>query len=216
MDLKKMVEDAIEKEMAENLQKHVNEQAAKMVKNLIDDQFRSFGTIRKQVETALEEGLKFDLCKNGIETINNYMSQVIASEMHKMIQSECGKNLQEVLFANLKISELKEIKLSEIVEKFVAEITQYSDKEGQSFTVHVKESSYGYYHIFFDENEDTSPYSCDFQLDIDKDGIPYSFNCDKGLKRLHGFERLLFSINTNKIKVILDDEYETEIYSEDY
>lgn len=216
MDLKEMIEAAINKEMAENMQKHVDEAAAKMVKELVQDQFRSYGPLKKQVEKELESALKIDLSQAKIESINDYMSNVVAKELHTFIQANCGTNLQEMIFSNLKISDLKEIKLSEIVAKFAEEIKgEIGYGETQEFTVHVQESDAvnGFHHLYFSEEPNQRPHGCDFHLSINDEGIPYSFRCDKSLKKYYGFERLLWALEVNKTKIILDD-YDTTIYSE--
>lgn len=214
MDFNLLVQDALKREVDENLQGYIEEQAKKMVKSVVESAFRSYGHISKKVEEQIQQALKINLFESGtkIEDINYFMGVVVARELHAFIQAEFGKNLQERLLAGCKISAIDEIKLSEIVEKFKEEIQEGMDDYYHEFTVHVEESNYGSIHIHFDEESDKRPYACDFCISIHKDdGKIYSFDVDKGLKSKYGFERFLFGLKANSTKIIVDDDYDTYI-----
>ncbi|MBA4509962.1 hypothetical protein H1057_18250, partial [Clostridium sporogenes] len=128
------------------------------------------------------------------------------------------------------LSDVKEeYTLSEIIEKLKGEDyrEEWEHDEGDKITLIIQNRSSGYKHIYLSENEDEEEYSCDYQIDINKEGKPYSIKLrgdeidkNKILGGLYGLDKLLFKIYAHGSKIILDcgdDPEEYDIwFREDY
>lgn len=126
------------------------------------------------------------------------------------------------------LSDVKsEYTLSEIIESLKEENSkeEYEFDEDDTIAIIIDGEDDGYKHIYLSVEEPTSiyrtvsKYDYDYQIDINKEGKPYSIklknkeiDTKKILGGLYGLDKLLFKIYSSGAKIILDKGMDPEDY----
>lgn len=221
IDLNKIVNDAmrdIEKEGF--VERIVKERLEKTIGDTVDSLFRSYSNFGKELEKNIEENLNVDFDKLKLNGYNTLVLKTVQEELDKQIHiagvEKIKENLKEML------SDIKEeYTLSEIVQACKEEDCkeEWEHDEGDCITLVINGKEDGYKHIYLDVEKDEYNYSCDYRINLDKDGKVYSvklkgeeINKDKILGGFYGLERLLFKIYSSNAKVVLDNGMDPEDY----
>lgn len=229
MDLNKIVNDSLVKlEEEKFVEGVVKKRLEKTITDIVDDIFREYSDFGKNLKEHVEENLKIDLSNLGIEGYNTCVLAAIKEQLDKTITVqgiEKIKKTTEEMLQDVK----DEYTLSELIEKLKDE--DYRDKwehdEDDKVALIIEDARNGYKHIYLSEEEESSRYSYDYQISIDKEGKPYSIrikgdeiNTKKILGGLYGLDELLFKIYAHGSKIVLDQGEDPEDYDiyfrEDY
>lgn len=229
IDLNKIVNDAmrdIEKEGF--VERVVKERLEKTIGDTVDSIFRTYSDFGKELEKNIEENLNVNLDNLKLPEYNTLVLKTVQEELDKQMYIAGVEKIKENL--NELLSDIKpEYTLSELVEACKGEDCkeEWEHDEGDCIALIIDGNEDGYKHIYLDVDENTSKYSCDYQLDLDKDGKVYSvklkgkeLNKDKILGGLYGLDKLLFKIYSSGAKVVMDNAMDPEYYDiyfrEDY
>lgn len=223
MELEKVVQDTINNmvssgKVTEMVEKHLTNTVDEIVK----DALRSYGDFGKEVKNAVNSVLKLDVDNVKLldlsAVINTCIKQQLEVSVNENILSTISETIKEVTGQLDK----NEYNLSEIIEKFKVDAESWDKEDHDEITLVVENSDYGYKHIYFDHKSDVKKYSCNFQLDLNKDGKIYAFKGGKirasndiRFASIHGsFERFIFRLYASGAKVIIDhvDTYYEQEY----
>ena len=132
------------------------------ISKAIDSQFKSYGGITKQIETALDDGLRINKSDLPFETYNQQMLVAVKAKLGNMFQGAASERfLQEI--DNVLEPAPQEITLQELVEKVVSiwKTDEPWDAEhlDEYATVETKENDYGGISIKIWKQTDSSNYS---------------------------------------------------------
>lgn len=229
IDINKIVNDSLVKlEEEKFVEGVVQKRLEKTITEIVNDVFREWSDFGKNLKEHIEKNLNIDLSNLGIEGYNTIVLAAIKEQLDKTITVqgiEKIKKTTEEMLSDVK----EEYTLSEIIEKLKGE--DYRDEweydEGDKITLIIENRSSGYKHIYLSEEEEEEEYSCDYQIDINKEGKPYSIKLkgneidkNKILGGLYGLDKLLFKIYAHGSKIILDRGDDPEEYDiwfrEDY
>lgn len=228
IDLNKIVNDTLATLEKENyVENIVKARFEKTIKDIVDDVFREYSDFGKALKKHIEENLNVNLDK--LE-LSGYNSLILAALKEKLDAVITVQGIEKVKEATEKmLSDVKrEYKLSEIIEKIKEGINQDDVNYDDRMTLIIEPTSGGYCHIYIDEEEKDYKYSCDYQINIDKEGKPYSItlrdetlDTRKILGGLYGADALLFKIYGAGSKIVLDhgtdpEDYDLYLSDEDY
>lgn len=181
IDFKDLIDRTLTKMLAENsLESMVQGHIETMLKKSVDELFRSYGPVAKQIEAQLAESINL----NGLIDIQSYngrLANLIQTKMDAILADESAGRIAKVINAALEPAP-KAIKLSELIEQYVADLKE--DEEGRCSCdddkhafVEVKDSetSYceGYYQLTLSKETPGRYDQPDIRLAIDKNGRIY-------------------------------------------
>lgn len=222
IDLNKIINDTL-KDIEEEkfVEKVVNENIKSTLKSIIENIFRSYGDFGKQLKEKVEESLKVDF--SGLELVcyNELILTAIKEELDNLIKIQGVEKMKESV--NNLLSEIKsEYTLSELIEELKS--NDYSEHDyDDNITLIIDKDKDGYCNIYMDKDEDLSRYTCDYNIDIDKDGKPYSIkikekeiNADVIMSGMYGLDKLLLKIYASGAKIILDCGIDPDSYEIGY
>lgn len=218
MEIEKIVnEKFLEIIQSGKIEKMIEEKLLSSIEAVIKDCLSSYGKlgdeIKKQfLESLMAGNIKFDFPSYN-QLICNWVTEIIDKQIIQSGKEQIQENLKQ-FFKPLKKSEYK---ISEIIEKFKDFVFDESDGE-KKITFIKEETDYGYIHFYLDEEAEKKKYECNYQIDINKEGIIY--NADIGglkakdikLKPLYGFDSFLFKLFASKITIIDDSENVDTLY----
>lgn len=226
MDLNKMMNDALGQMKEENfVEGVVRKRLEKTVTEIVGDLFREYSDFGKKLKGYIEENLNINFKNLGIEGYNGLVLAALKEELDKAITVQGIEKIKQVTEEILSDTK-EEYKLTEIIEKLKGESykEEWEFDYDEKISLTIEDGGSGYKHIYLDKEEKDSIYSCDYQIDLDKNGKPYSIklrdneiNTKKILGGLYGLEKLLFKIYASGSKIILDqgndaDDYDYELY----
>lgn len=227
IDLNKIVNDTLGKlEEEKFVETVVKKRLEKTITEIIDDTFREWSDFGKNLKEYIGKNLNVNLENLGLEGYNTLALTAIKEELDKCITIQGIEKIKELTKEIL--SDVKpEYTLSEIIEslKDSSLKEEYEYDEGDSVAIIIDGKDDGYKHIYLSEEEPTSiyrsvsKYDYDYQIDIDKEGKPYSIklknkeiDTKKILGGLYGVDKLLFKIYSSGAKIILDKGMDPEDY----
>jgi hypothetical protein len=223
IDLNKIVNDTLVQMESENfVEKVVKSTLEKTIKNIVDDVFESYSDFGKNLKNRIKENININFDKLGIEGYNGLVLAAVKENLDKSITVNGIEKIKESI--DVMLSDTKaEYTLTEIIEKAKGDTTKEEYERDYDEQVHliIEKSSYGYKHIYLD-NEDDEPenkWNYGYQMDIDKEGKPYSIklrgqeiNTKKIMGGLYGLDEILFKIYASGAKIVLDQGEEAEDY----
>lgn len=229
IDLNKIInEKIIEIEKNGFVEKTIEDNLKKCLESVISDVFSYSGPIRDGIKNHIKENLNVNLDDLNIPQYNTLVVQAVNKKVKEMIEIQGINKLNECMDKML-MNVKEEYTLSEIIEQLKEEDCneKYEYSEDDYLTLIIDETGYGYKHIYLDLEPDKSKYSCDYEIDINKEGKIYStklggIDITKNLKigSLYGLNEMIFKIYSSGAKIILDqgmdsDDYDTYL-GEDY
>lgn len=200
-----VIEAAIEKKLTET------------VISIIDHELRSYSDFGKALEAHVKQAVNVDLGRLELPGYNDLILKLIqrqvATQLGNQLAAQIEKQMTELL-----APPAAEIKLSELLKDFIETKASDCACDGpDAISLHVEKSSGGYAHIYFDEQEDCSKYSCKFAIHVDNDGKAYSVKIDeKDPKKqlfvgpFYSFERRLFQLYAAGTKLVIDGDDEND------
>jgi hypothetical protein len=228
IDLNKIVNDTLVQMENENfVEKVVKNTLEKTITSIVDDVFRSYSDFGKNLKNHIEENININFDKLGVEGYNGLVLAAVKESLDRTITVQGIEKIKESIDEMLSDTK-SEYTLTEIIEKAKDDTTKEEYERDYDEQVHliIEKSSYGYTHIYLD-NEDDEPdckWDYSYQIAIDKEGKPYNIkfkgkeiDTKKIMGGLYGLDRLLFKIYASGAKIILDqgedsDNYEYELY----
>ncbi|MBU3205169.1 hypothetical protein [Clostridium algidicarnis] len=221
IDLNKIVNETLKNIEKEGfVEKVVEKRLKETMESVIDDTFRSYSDFGKNLKEYVGQNLNVNLSNLGLEGYNTLVLAAVKEELDKTITMQGIEKIKQT--AEEMLSSVKdEYTLSELIEKvkegFCKE--EYEYDEYDKITLFIEDGSSGYKHIYLNEEEEDRKYSCDYQIDINKEGKPYSIklkgdeiDSKKILGGLYGLDKLLFKIYAHGSKIILDQGEDPEDY----
>ena len=127
MSVKSQIEKAISKIFSSGkAEEFIKDAAEKAVKDSIDNAFRSYGKVGKQIESMLEEALQLDMANFNLQSYNHS----IAGMVQKLTLIHLEQDAQRVISERL--SEMltpvpKEITVQDMVDRFIESWKDYGD-----------------------------------------------------------------------------------------
>lgn len=230
IDLNKLVNDALVKlEEEKFIEQVVQKRLEKTIEDIIDDTFRSWSDFGKNLKEHINNNLNIDLKNLKLQEYNTLVLKAVQEELDKNITVQGIDKIKESV--NEMLNDVKpEYELSEIISKLKDENIkeEYEYDEDDQIDLIIEEASYGYVHIYMQNQQDSgyssylsgnSKYSYDYQIDLDKEGKPYSvkfkgkeIDTKKICGGLYGLDRLLFKIYASGSKIILDHGTDADNY----
>lgn len=223
IDLNKIVNDTLVKlEKEQFVETVVKKRLEKTITEIVDDTFREWSDFGKNLKEYIRENLNVNLESLGLEGYNSLALAAIKEELDKCITIQGIEKIKETTKEIL--SDVKpEYTLSEIIEclKGASLKEEYEYDEGDSIALIINGEEDGYKHIYLSEEEPygKSKYNYDYQIDINREGKPYSIKLkgkeidkNKILGGLYGLDKLLFKIYASGSKIILDEGLDVDDY----
>ncbi|HBL06244.1 MAG TPA: hypothetical protein DDZ33_04750 [Clostridium sp.] len=226
IDLNKIVNDTLVEMDKENyVEKVVKDTLEKTIKSIVEDVFRSYSDFGKNLQTHIEENLNINFRNLGIEGYNGLVLAAVQEQLDKTITIQGIEKIKESMDEMLKDTK-DEYTLTEIITALKGESCkeEYEFDYDERIGLIIEDAGNGYKHIYLDEEEKDRKYECDYQIDIDGKGKPYSIklkdreiDTKKIMGGLYGLDRLLFKIYSSGAKIVLDqgecsDDYEYDLY----
>lgn len=226
INLNKIVNDTLVQMESENfVEKVVKNTLEKTIKSIVDDVFESYSDFGKNLKNHIKENININFDKLGLEGYNGLVLAAVKENLDRTITVQGVEKIKESIDEMLRDTK-SEYTLTEIIEKAKEDTTKEEYERDYDEQVHliIEKSSYGYKHIYLD-NEDDKPenkWNYGYKIDIDKEGKPYSIqlkgqeiNTKKIMGGLYGLDKLLFKIYASGAKIILDKGEETDDYEYD-
>lgn len=227
IDLNKIVNETLVKlEEEKFVETVVKKRLEQTISEIVDDTFRKWSTFGENLKSYIEENLNVNIENLGIEGYNTLALKAIQEELDKVITAQGIEKIKESTREIL--SDVKsEYTLSEIIESLKEENSkeEYEFDEDDTIAIIIDGEDDGYKHIYLSVEEPTSiyrtvsKYDYDYQIDINKEGKPYSIklknkeiDTKKILGGLYGLDKLLFKIYSSGAKIILDKGMDPEDY----
>lgn len=229
IDLNKIVNDSLVEMGKEGfVEKTVKNRLEKTITEIVDDVFKEWSDFGKNLKAHIENNLNIDLKNLGIEGYNTLVLVAVKEQLDKIITVQGIEKIKETTEKML-IDTKDSYTLSEIIKKLKGESTkdewEYDEDEKIALIIDGEED--GYKHIYLNKEDTDRKWSCDYQIDVDGEGKPYSIKLkgneidkNKILGGLYGLDELLFKIYAHGSKIVLDngtdpDDYDI-CYREDY
>lgn len=214
IDLAKVAQEEINKIFDEKATQYVQEAADKAIKDAIDDLFRYGGTLKNQIKECVQQNLSFDPETVKMEHLKAHMKSVVEETLNDFASKELRKNLAEYLEKNMKICSKPEIKFSEIMQEVEDGLeTNAEGLERWCFHYHLEKDT-GLRWLRFGYLEEGQTYNSRFDLQV---GI--LINDDNEVRSVMGetdfgnVNRILFSLQANAVKLIIDLDYCPEYWT---
>lgn len=226
IDLNKIVNDTlVQMEEEKYVEKVVKSTLEKTIASLVEDVFRSYSDFGKNLEKHIEENLNINFGNLGIEGYNGLVLAAVQEQLDKAITIQGIDKIKESMNEMLKDTK-DEYTLTEIIKALKGESykEEYEFDYDEKIELIIEDGGCGYRHIYMDEEEKDRKYECDYQINLDKEGKPYSIklkgdeiNTKKIMGGLYGLDKLLFKIYSSGAKIVLDqgecdEDYEYETY----
>lgn len=209
---------------AGHVEKCIEEQLAKTIKEIIRSKLENYSDFGKQ----LSEAVKQSLALNGQLDLPSYNDALLKILRHQ-VEHLTNATIQQQVAARMKDllePPPKEIAISELVEKYIETVKERNARGcvchgDEQITLIVERDGNRldeFVHIHLDDEPRKKKYDCDIQIDAHKGevfGLRFrNQDVEKQLfvSELHGFERMLFQMKAAKSKIVFDvpaDEIET-------
>lgn len=227
MDLKDVIEKQL-KEIIESgvIENKIKETLTKSIESIIVDSLKDWSDFGKGLKEKLSKSFNLDLSRLTIPEYGSMMLSYIKDEIDLHMKNETNKTLKKSISNFFKPLEKDEYNLSDIVDGFKEMVknenmnSQDILEESIEITCIVKGDGSAYVDLYLDEGENKEKYQCDWHIRINENGIwhiqtPYGELHKTRNTILSPFERLLFQMYSQKIKINNDsDKIETYISSD--
>ncbi|MDP9837570.1 hypothetical protein J2T09_002322 [Neorhizobium huautlense] len=215
--------EVVRKSSEENVRSLIEKKIDEAIKGAVDDAFRSYGSVYKQIQTAVGNALAvgddINVPAYGVMVMNLLREKLDAS-VSELLRGKIAEDMDELL----KIAP-KEVKFSEIVESMIRHAKEMGNGWGK-VAVFVEESDYtaGSYHVGIDPDGDQRKrYECDTQFYVDAAGKISSLTVNRrdvnkiiGIAPYWGYQKTIFSAYACGSKLIMDDLEPSLEYGDGY
>lgn len=216
MQLQETIQDQLNK-LIDNgtVEKIISDRLTETIKETMNDLLRGWSDFGKQLKEAVSKSLNINLEKLSFMDYNTIVSGIVKEHLDKSLAEHVAAPIEEMIKSYTGGLEKKEWKLSEVIEKFIKQVRDdSSDIDGEIY-IHVEESDYGSYYVYFDEDKNTKPNNCEYRLYIDaKSKKIFSFQAgnykpftgDLRQQPVHsGFDSFIFKLWAYQAKIDIDE-----------
>jgi outer membrane protein assembly factor BamA len=215
VDMRQIVLESFEKVVTSGfVEDKIKEQIEKTVASIVEDELRSWSEFGKLMKEAIRKSLKFNTDELTLPEYNVFVLNAIKESVDRVIAGigvDTIKKEVEELLAGLTETEFK---LSDLVKEFKEEYQQSGYYDGErEMSFHIEKHEMLSF-IRFDGRENKESYRCKVNLVINNDTQTVnSFKIDdqdltkiNSCGNMYAWERKLFQIYAQGIKVICDDD----------
>lgn len=171
MDLNKEIQIVTDKVIAEKLPQLVEEKVTKMINDVLEDVFRSYGDTAKAIKSKIEEKLDVNLQHFDLIDYNHLVSKTINDNLLKMVNIQPIMDLCQDAIGFVK---QKTIKLSDIVEMFKDEAKEDNSEDQGEISIHIEQR----------EDKDWTEVWLDIEEDQDKNNCGINFLISNSRKKI--------------------------------
>jgi hypothetical protein len=228
MDLQKTVSDELEKIIKSGfVENKIKATLEGTLKSIIEESLRSWSDFGKSLSEKLSESFCIDLSNMSIPEYGSRMLSYITDEIDLLMKNETEKILKSRIKEFFKPLEKDEYKVSEIVELYKEDIKSefandcdFVDETHEITAFVIGGLSDGYYDLLLDKDSEKREFLCQYRVRINEDGIWHISGTGGELHKtkhsiLNSFERTLFTMFSQKVKIINDSEdIDNYIYSD--
>ena len=236
IDLNDLISKSVALVVEQKLEKMTQEKTERMINDILNDVFSSYGDVAKLVKEKIKEGLDVNLEKFNLVEYNVMISEMINRNLIESVDKGCIEPIQAMIQNTIGLLNKKEIKLSEIINDFISASMEYHDEEyyGEISMFIEKNEKHRWTEVFVDIDPDVNRDKCKYSFIFDEKGYIFGltdrsryvdpFNKSNSsspteLSRIHGIERILFRIYSAGVPVIVDvdqsDIYDLKTWSRD-
>jgi len=98
MDLRKIIQDSLDEKFDSGLVNVViNEQVEKTIRNAIEDQFRSYGSMGNKISDAIKDSMKLDLDKFNLDSYNITITNMVQKLALEHLESKAANTIKDRL-----------------------------------------------------------------------------------------------------------------------
>ncbi len=221
MNINEEIQKATDKFIEEKLPEMVSQKVTKMVDEILNDVFRSYSDVGKQIKEKIEKQLNVNLQEFDLIDYNHFVSKAINERLIGLMNENCIKPIMKLVEGTVGFIEKKEIKLTEIHQMFIDASMQDNDQEGEgdiSFFA-TKNEQYGWTTVSIDTDGGKDEDKCALQFLVSKDsGRIFSMKTEsywasKGnltparVVALSNLEHKIFRLYSAQVKIELDQMY---------
>lgn len=200
---------------AGTIEKAIEEKLSKTITSIIDDELRSYSDFGKSLHEHVKASLAVDFGNLGLPGYNDLILKVVRRQVDAQVNAVIASQVEQQMTELLQPAPAQ-ITLSQLVGEFIKD---RSDDHGCScdapdqitLIVEGGDSVAGYHHIYLDEEDGKSKYSCAIQIATNKEGEVYSLKIDdRDPKKtlfvgpLYNFERRVFQMYAAGTKLLVD------------
>jgi hypothetical protein len=193
----------------------VEQKIGSTIKAAVENAFRSFGDVGKQIEkvvtAALQIGGELDVPSYG-----NMVMAVLRVKMDEVLSPLVNERLAAEMGEILNLAP-KQVELSDLVKTMIGECDR-QDRWGSSVTCIVEESvgslTPGYRWIYLDQEQGKSKHACEAQIGVDPDGKIFSLTIDRKdakttvvLGAYEDWKKQLFAAYCCGSRLVVDEQY---------
>lgn len=179
MDINKEIQLASDKFIEENLPKLIEQSVGKLIKELLDDTFRSYSPIGKQIKEKIEKQLDINLQRYDLVDYNVLVSNAINNSLIGIVNEQAIEPIMGLVKETIGFVERKEMKLSEIHQLVInAAMEDGDEREGEISFHAIKNEQYKWVEVSFDIEGGKSVNDC---------GLSFIFSFDKGRGDIFSF-----------------------------
>lgn len=170
MNINEEIQKATDKFVEEKLPQMVSEKVTKMVDEILNDVFRSYSDVGKQIKEKIEKQLNVNLQEFDLIDYNHFVSKAINERLVGLMNEGCIKPIMQLVDSTVGFIEKKQIKLTEIHQLFIDASMEDNDQESEgeiSFFATIDEK-YGWVTVSIDTDKGISEDKCALQFTISK------------------------------------------------
>ncbi|PZT51988.1 hypothetical protein [Paenibacillus silvae] len=223
MNLNNMVNDAMQSIKEEGIvEQIVRKKIEKTLESIVDDVFSSYSEFGKSLKEAVKENLNVDISRLDLPSYNTLVLQVVKEKLDVITHTQGVEKLKhqmDELLADVK----PEYKLSELIEKWKESESEYEERDGEEFSLHIGDSSYSSTWVHLDPEPDTEKYQCRYAMLVRDDATvsclkidDKEINAKKIMYGLDGPGKDLFKIYAHGSKLLIDKDQVDLYYGNDY
>ncbi|CAN7300630.1 hypothetical protein LJR231_001527 [Phyllobacterium sp. LjRoot231] len=160
----------------DKLRAHVEKKIGEAIEGAVNDAFRSYGSVNKQIEQVVQKALDIGQYKLDVPAYGNMVMALLRAKMDETLSGLINAKISEEMAEILSIAP-KELKLSQVVETMVKYVEENSaGRYGASVTCLVEEAYpdssvlQGYLKVYLDEEERVQPKACAVQITVTPEG----------------------------------------------
>lgn len=221
MDINVEIQKATDKFIEEKLPAMVAEKVTKMVDSILDDVFRSYSDVGKQIKEKIEKQLNVNLQKYDLVDYNHFIAKAINERLIGLINEGSIKPIMELVESTVGFIEKKTIKLSEIHQMFIESSMEENDQEPEGeISFHaIKNEEHGWTTVSVDIEENIDAKDCALEFLINKNrGSIFCFRTKSHwskksaltpskVTQLSNLEHKIFRLYSAQVKVEIDDNW---------
>lgn len=218
MDLEKVIHEEVKKVIESGvIEEKIQEVLADTINSAIKSAMGSWSDFGTALKEKLSKSFALQIDKISIPEYGSKIVSYVTDELDLQLKNNTEKILQERIKKFFKPLEKDEYTVSEIVEEFKERVKcsiadDYDQiPEGHEITAFIEKDSRDYFNLYLDTEPNKSRYECEYMVRMDADGIWHIRRENSELHKmrteiLNTFERYLFKMFSQKVKIINDED----------